>query len=110
MNDLYELALVLLVAVCVALLALWLMRVNARKHVREDYSRLMRRHQDINKHLPPRGDTLLESLVMIVFCAVVAAAIVVCLSDEEDFRSGAESSLSLHADESSALHKEVRHE
>lgn len=93
MNDLYELALVLLGAVCVALLALWLMRVNARKHVREDYSRLMRRHQEINKHLPPRGECLLEAMAAILFCACIAAVICVCLSDEEDLQVSPSQSL-----------------
>ena len=46
---------------------------------------LERRHRRLNSHLyDPRGESLLEALLMILFCGVVAAAIVTCLSDEED--------------------------
>ena len=67
-------------------------RMRPRRKAKTDYM-LAARHAVINKHLPPRGDTLLESLVMSVFCAVVAAAIVVCLSDEEDLQVSASQSL-----------------
>lgn len=64
-------------------------RMRPRKRARKDY--MLARHAVINKHLPPRGECLLEAMAAILFCACIASVILVCLSDEEDLaqRTGA---------------------
>lgn len=75
----------LFVASPILVLIAVLVRRGPQRLARLSGEELNRRHRRMNSHLnDPRGESLLEALLVILFCGVVAAAIVTCLSDEED--------------------------